>query len=341
MKISAFHKEQGDEVSLVRSYDGLDEYGRVYVSKVFSETEIPEDVLKRENVICGGTGFFFDKSPVLSQEMEHHSPDYHLYDGWVEDCIKSGVKQVWFSDYRDVSIGFTTRGCPRRCDFCVNRSWSGKVVAHSPVREFLDPHRKRIALWDDNVLAYDGWKEVFEELNATGKKFAFRQGLDVRLLTPEKARVINQSGHEYPIIFAFDNYKDREIIEEKLTLWSRERAARYNALVYLLCAYWKCDLNDIVEVLERIRILMKYRCLPYLMRHGNYQNSPFRGMYIAIASWCNQQNIFTKKSLREFGQWWVDVQGRRSAYTRYLEEFEASHPDVAKEFFDMKFPPLP
>ena len=37
MKISGYHKAQGDAVSLRLSYDGLDDFDRVYIPKVFTD----------------------------------------------------------------------------------------------------------------------------------------------------------------------------------------------------------------------------------------------------------------------------------------------------------------
>ena len=69
------------------------------------------------------------------------------------------------------------------------------------------------------------------------------------------------------------------------------------------------------------------------MRHENYDKSPFRGMYITIARWCNQPNFYKKQSLREF----CDItNGINSASHKYLSEFEKLYPCFSK-FFDMKF----
>ena len=91
MKLSGFHKERGDEVVLKTDYEGLEGFDRVYLSKVFTDTEIPEGVLELGNLEYGGTGFYYDKAPKLPDEMEHHMPDYHLYDGWVQEKLDAGA----------------------------------------------------------------------------------------------------------------------------------------------------------------------------------------------------------------------------------------------------------
>ncbi len=38
--------------------------------------------------------------------------------------------------------------------------------------------------------------------------------------------------------------------------------------------------REIASIFERIRILMEYQCLPYIMRHEYYNRSPYKGMFI-------------------------------------------------------------
>lgn len=78
-KISGYWKETGADVELLMNYDTLDMYDHVYISKVFTDTPTPIWLTETERVHLGGTGFFFDKSPALPEFIEHHFPDYHLY----------------------------------------------------------------------------------------------------------------------------------------------------------------------------------------------------------------------------------------------------------------------
>ena len=90
MKLSGFYKEAGDEVVLKTDYDGLDAFDKVFISKVFTDTEVPGAILSLSNVSYGGTGFYYDKAPRLPEEIEHHFPDYHLYDEWVQGKLAAG-----------------------------------------------------------------------------------------------------------------------------------------------------------------------------------------------------------------------------------------------------------
>ena len=343
MKLSGYHKEKGDTVKLLLDYNKIQEYDLVYISKVFTDTPIDENILKLSNVKYDGTGFFYDKANPLPYEIEHHMPDYHLYDEWVNERLEKGEKRKNLQYFLDYSIGFTTRGCFRQCPFCVNKNYK-RVFKHSSVGEFLDENRKYICLLDDNVLGYSGWKEIFEELNATNKKFQFKQGMDERILSEDKIKMILSSNYIGDIIFAFDNIEDKNIIENKLKLW-RKFDTKKVLKFYVLCGFdrndkydedfWK---QDIIDTFERIKILMKYGCLPYIMRHKNYEGSPFKGTYINLASWCNQPSFFKKKSYRGYCQADQDRKGSKICSTmRYLIELEEKYPEIANEYFNIKF----
>ena len=87
MKISGYHKQSGDTVILKSDYNDLDEYDKVYLSKVFTDTAVPEGILTLPNLNYGGTGFFYDKAPPLSTEIEHHMPD--------NICTTIGCQNRW------------------------------------------------------------------------------------------------------------------------------------------------------------------------------------------------------------------------------------------------------
>lgn len=46
MKISAYYKEKGWNVKLLESYDNLDKYDLVSISRVFSFTKVPNSIYK-------------------------------------------------------------------------------------------------------------------------------------------------------------------------------------------------------------------------------------------------------------------------------------------------------
>lgn len=341
MKLSGYHKQLGNEVRLKTDYDNLDAYDKVFISKVFTDTPIDETILNLPNVEYGGTGFYYDKSPKLPHEVEHHMPDYHLYDEWVEWQIIKGGKPLDFKYYTDYSIGFVTRGCFRQCEFCVNKNYK-KVEVHSPLSEFVDPTRKKICLLDDNFFGCAKWRDILSELQSTGKPFQFKQGLDERLLTDEKCEMLFKSKYDGDYIFAFDNVADYDLIESKLKLL--RKYTNKTPKFYLFCwfdrndkwddEFWRQDQWD---MWKRIELLMKYKCLPFIMRFNRYVESPYKGAYISISNWCNQPSFFKKKSLREFVQARQACVKSESSDTRYMKQVEKDMPELVARYYDMKY----
>ena len=335
MKLSSYFKNKNFEVELILNWREIEDYPQVYISKVFTKTKVPKTVIlaagNTPQIHIGGTGFYFDKAEPLSDEIEHSYPDYHLYDNYVNNKLKQGLKRSKLKDYLDSSIGFTTRGCFRKCEFCVNKRYN-KVTRHSSVTEFLNIKRKNIILLDDNIFGYPRWHEIFDELEVTDKPFRFEQGLDIRLLTKEKIKRMLILKHSGSTIFAFDLLKDKNIIEEKLKLW--RKFTDKTTKLYILSAFESIDEDDIVSIFERIKILFKYNCLPYIMRFDNWKYSNNRGMYINISQWANQPHILKKMSFLEY----CNARGKYSQATiKYLKEFTDKYPDIADKYFNLKW----
>lgn len=355
MKLSAYYKDirlfpQKNTVDLVWSFEGLDSYDRVIISKVFTDTAIPEwmeeefkafkkdESRAKRRFQFGGTGFYFDKAPDLPDEVEHHFPDYNLYNEWIETKVREAREEkplafnekkfrAQFKEYTDYSIGFLTRGCFRKCPFCVNKKYK-HVFRHSPLREFYDKSRKKICLLDDNFFGfaqdYDKrgknhsktgddppWKALLGELQKTGLPFKFKQGLDERLLSPEMCRELFSSNYDGDYTFAFDKISDYDLIHQKLDIIrSTPMARRASVRFYVLVGFTygenrPLNARDIENDFRRIELLMKYKCLPYIMRYQSKDDKPWKKskyakIYVEMARWCNQPNFFKKKSFREY-----------------------------------------
>ena len=374
MKLSAWHKSQGHNVNLVTDYSNLAGYDKIFISKVFTDTDVPESVLNLDNVEYGGTGFFYDKAPKLPEEIEHIMPDYHLYDWWVNEKLNEGSsddedeeerlariakRRKDFVYYLDYSIGFLTRGCFRQCEFCVNKNYK-KCERHSSVYEFMDESRPKLCFLDDNFFACPQWKELITEVKATGKRFQFKQGLDERLLTDEKIHELMSWPYDGDYIFAFDNIADKDLIVSKLRrIRELYPTTKKHFKFYVLCGYdrnekwdegfWK---QDIADTFERIKILASYSAIPYIMRYEKCYTSEFSGVYTTIAAWCNQPSIFHKftyrdycrckgmgdknyaKYKRSFDEYLRDI-GKKGVAWQYMENLEATYPEIAERYFDI------
>jgi hypothetical protein len=372
LKISGFCKSivtaNGDKhnVRLICSYDEIrdinrtiNEYDIIAVSQVFKFTKRPDCLdylIDRHLAYYGGTGFFEVNGPNLPDEVEHFMPDYSLYMEFINKQTEGDPAKIkrLYNDYMNYSIGFTTRGCIRQCGFCVNRLLN-RVVKWSPIDEFLDPSRPAIYLWDDNIMAAPPkvFKEVMDSLQATNKPFQFRQGMDIRLMTDEKAELLSKVKYHGDYIFAFDHYRMDDPVERKqveqtirgLEIWRRHCSK--STKLYVLAAYDSQDEKDIEGVFFRIKTLMEYGCLPYIMRFEEYHNSRFKGMYIQLARWCNQPSFFKKKSFRQYCEANEEYHMRNNPNStkncscfQTMLDFEKEFPEIAEKYFDLRMEDL-
>lgn len=152
MKISAWHKAQGDEVEW---WWGWGQYDIVYKSKVFDDTYSHDlfDPVNTKEIIYGGTGY--DLQNKLPDEIERMYPDYSLYPELT----------------KDTSFGFLTRGCPNNCPFCIVCAKEGRKSCITVAHDEDTPQVVSTAIHKEDgykVRYADGYvswspKEVFEE----------------------------------------------------------------------------------------------------------------------------------------------------------------------------------
>lgn len=356
MKLAAYYKSLNAEVSLITDYNDTTGFDKIFLSKVFTDTEVPHSILELPNIECGGTGFFYDKATHLPKQIEHIMPDYHIYDEWVNNRIQNGGKRKDFEYYLDYSIGFLTRGCFRKCEFCVNKNYN-QCLEHSPIGEFYDMNRPKLCFLDDNFFSCPNWPKIINTVKALGRPFQFKQGLDERLLTDEKIHEMYTWKYDGDLIFAFDNIDDRAIIERNLErIFELYPNWKRHLKFYVFCGYdrngkWDTEfyINDIRNTFERIKILAKYSAIPYIMRYSECYNSGYHGIYSTLAGWCNQPNIFKKFSYelyckckgmgKSYSKFKRDVDGylksggQKGAAWRYMESFTKIAPDIAQKYF--------
>lgn len=279
MKLSAWHKAQGDSVEwYCPMFSG--QLDRVYMSKVFSFTPDYEYPITADEVIKGGSGYciskvdgkeIYDKSKDISlpNEIEHIYPDYSLY----------GIT--------DTAYGFLTRGCPRGCDFCHVEAKEGRrAYKVADLSEFWNG-QKNIVLCDPNILACKEWKDLLQQLIDSKAYVDFNQGLDIRLMTEEKAEMLKRIKTK-ALHFAWDRYEDKEKIIPKFELFKEISGKRDRDLVVFVLCNFDTSLD---EDLDRIYTLRELGYWAYVMIYDK-DNLPKGHVYRRLQRWCNNRHIF-------------------------------------------------
>lgn len=279
MKISAYHKAKGDHVEWYQPlFSGHMDI--VYMSKVFSFTPDYEYHVDSDYVYRGGSGYciknvdgreVYDKSQdsVLPDEIEHQYPDYSLY----------GIT--------DTAYGYMTRGCPRHCSFCIVGDKEGcRTYTVAPLSEFWNG-QKYIKLLDPNPIAAPEWKDNLQQLIDSKAYVDFIQGVDIRMMTSEKAEYTRQIKVK-AVHFAWDRYEDRDMIVprfkafKEVTGWHRSKL-----IVYVLTNY-----NTTLEQdLERIYTLKSLGYSPDVRIYEKY-NLPDGHILRKLQRYVNSPQIF-------------------------------------------------
>lgn len=257
MKISAWHKRNGDRVRWYDPLDGLaEEYDKVYLSKVFSFTPDYDLPVYAKEIAKGGTGYCIknvegkeifnpEKNQNLPDEIEHIYPDYTIY------------------NQQETAYGFLTRGCPRGCAFCIVKDKEGIASRKvADLAEFWDG-QQNIELLDPNILACRDWRDLFGQIEESKAWVNFNQGLDIRMMTEEKAEALGRI-RVANIHFAWDRYEDKDIIQPKFLEFRKHSKIR-NKDLQVYCIVGDRERRVLPEDLERIYWLRDNGFAPYVM----------------------------------------------------------------------------
>lgn len=287
MKISAWHKQQGDSVEWYRGILS-DHMNRVYMSKVFSFTPDYEWAIDADEIIKGGSGYAIElengreiyhkeRDNDLPAEVEHMYPDYSLYPNLT----------------KDTAYGFLTRGCPRGCSFCHVAAKEGQCSYKVANLDEFWKGQKEIVLSDPNILACKDHKDLLQQLLDSKARVEFNQGLDVRLVNDGNIDLIRQMRIKY-IHFAFDRYQDKSIIEPKLRMFREATGwGRHKVVVYILVNY---D-TELWQDIERIQLCRELDFSPFPMIYDKEHCDP---TYKKLQRWCNDWIFWKCPTFEEY-----------------------------------------
>ena len=266
MKISAWHKAQGDDVEWCLP---IDRYDLVYQSKVFDDT-YSHDIdwyPQADKIIKGGTGYGLDNK--LPYEIEHIYPDYSIYSELT----------------KDTAYGFLTRGCPRACKFCIVAGKEGRrSIKVADLSEFWSG-QKKIVLLDPNILACREHPDLLMQLIDSKAWVDINQGLDIRMTNEHNIDLINRIKVK-EIHFAWDNPEDdlKPYFERYRSL-AKHKPHGHWGTVYCLTNFG----STMEENLYRIYTLRDMEFDPYVMVYDK-PNAPKE--IKDLQRWCNNRKIF-------------------------------------------------
>lgn len=270
MKLSAYHKSIGDHVEWFDPItDYTNKYDIVYSSKVFTFSDndhyIPNETIK------GGTGYgMYNELPI---DVDEIFPDYSIY------------------PHIDYAIGFLTRGCPNKCQWCIVPKKEGAIKQYKSLEQIKRTDSRDIVFMDNNVLASEWGLEQIQKLSAVkhdGKKVRvdFNQGLDARLITPEIANMLAKLQWLSPVRLACDTKSQMPFVGQAVAYMREAGVKPSNYFCYTL-------IKDIDDALERVTYLRSINVDPFAQPYRDFENNTEPDDILKdFARWVNHKATF-------------------------------------------------
>ena len=303
MKISTYHKQKGHKVIFAKGcYSELksQKWDRIYITTLFTFywrktvktiRYYLNSVKREENIFIGGVMVTLMKNEIVDElpvkgitivsgllnekgklrysddfKVDFMTPDYSIID------IGSNKYLDHIYPTKDSYIGYTTRGCIRKCQFCAVPKIEPKFHNGISVKKQINSIRykfgekRNLLLMDNNVLAAPDFDSIIEDIKeagfAKGSKYTyvskgrkisvkrtidFNQGIDARLLNEKKMKKLSEISIE-PLRIAFDDMRYKDTYVKKVRL-----AAKYE--IKILSNYILFNFKDTPDdFYERLKI---------------------------------------------------------------------------------------
>lgn len=272
-KIKLFYSTHNKQV---RDYTSLEHlsFDKIYCSSIFTFTD---KSYVTDDMICGGSGF--DLITTLRPEIEKMKPK--------------------------INMGFTTRGCIRKCPFCIVPEKEGKIRVVGDIYDFWDRKSKEIIILDNNILALqDHFKSICDQIENENLMVDFNQGLDHRLLTAKIAKVLKSLRYR-AYRFAFDNISQESSVRKAIDMLHKHGIKW--SIWYVLVGFDTTYDEDLLRLL----LLKSHNQRVFVQRYNNNTNA----YHTELAGWGNQRQLFQKYTFNEF----LNKRGSRQRVNAFLK----------------------
>ena len=190
-------------------------------------------------------------------------------------------------------MGFTSRGCQRNCAFCIVRKKEGYIKEHAEVEEFLNAESNIVVLLDNNFLALPSHIKKLKKYIEKGWIIDFNQGLDIRLINEENAKLLAGVKHLKRIHFAWDLMSYEKEFKEGMNILFKARIKPYRIMIFVLCGFN----TTFDEDLYRFNELLNLGVDPFIMIYGNGDRKTKE-----FARWVNKR-LYKFCELEDFIKW--------------------------------------
>lgn len=313
MKISNFYKSIGYQVEFVRPDAKKTEYEKIYASAIFTRSKSECGKLKEYYGDCieiGGTGWDIEKR--LPTEIETMKPDYDLY---TADIIYPKIKGIMTKERKkakaqqivNAGMGFTSRGCIRKCPFCFVPKKEGEFRQDQEIKDIINPRSNTIILHDNNITADPYCIDKLHEIRDRNLIVDINQGCDIRLMTPEIAQAMSDVHHLRSLHYAWDLMGFEKQVLDGIKIMNQFIPASKH-MCFCLVGFN----TSFEEDMYRVRKLMDFGVRPYIMRYNERRDD------IRLNHFARWVNSFIYKAVPDFEDYepWKRDRGKYDLYSQ-------------------------
>ncbi len=294
MKMATWHKEHGNEVELIKGHNMFLKADTINITSLFTyEWEKVHQAVKFYKI--SNPNARINLGGVYASLMPKHAAESgaRVHQGLVEqleDCVPD---YSFFPEWKE-SIVHASRGCVRKCEFCGVKDVEPKFTFRKTIKRFVVKEHEQVTFFDNNFLAIPTWADILQELIDIKKPVDFNQGLDIRLLKEEKAKMLARLEIK-PVRFAFDSIDYKDDFIKGIELANKYELGKKH---YIMC-YMLYNFHDKpIDLVERLKICCDLGVRVYLMKYAPiYEpNYEFVGEH------------WTKESLKSVDRFWKIIQ---------------------------------
>lgn len=204
--------------------------------------------------------------------------------------MHTGLDYSIYPQY-DFSVQFFSRGCIRKCPFCLVNKKEGYIHPVEPME--LNPKGKWIEVLDNNFFANPEWRTAVKYLQEKKQPVKFH-GVDVRIMDEEQAYWLNNLKLKNGVHIAWDL--------PQIDLTDRLKAMTKYIKPYKIVCYVLVGFNSTIEQdMFRLKTLKKLGIYPFVQAFRDYKNNRKPTQYEKdVARWANRAWLFKAMDFEDF-----------------------------------------
>jgi len=314
LKIGTYHKDKGDKVKLVRGLEKCEfKPDRVLITSLFTywskylheAAKFYHEAYPKARIEIGGI-----YASLMKRHCKKNSPFAHVYKG----LYRRGVAEKVVPDYSllpeelDYQIIHTSRGCTRRCSFCGTWRIEPEFTCVESVLPMI--RKRKLVFYDNNLLANPHIDNILRELAGYRTKSGHplccesQSGFDLRLLTPERARLLKSAHFVNPRIAWDGGYNARTRVGKAIDILKAARYESEDIFIFMIYNYVPAykEMKKKLDACRRwgVRVIdCRYR--PLDSTDDRYSPGPkpqATGEYYLHDGWTDRQVRMFRRSVR-------------------------------------------